>query len=380
MSFTGKATYDGGTTLPEQAEDLAPSVSLLAQTITPFLDLIGNPMRPATSTHIEWLEEGLNPNSDAATAAFTTGAVTFTVDAATSFRAGDIVQPQGSDERMLVTSVASPEITVTRGYGGSTKEAVGAGDVLEIIGNAFLEGADAPAARFQDKSRLSNYTQIFMETVLVSGTNESVAKAGGYASEHDLQVQRRLTELMLLLERAVIRGIKASSTPQGSDSVKRTMQGISRFIEAASGSGAVNVDKSAAALTEDALNDFLRQIWEQGGRPNAILVNSRQKRKISDFITSTTQYRGDETRLSRVVSMYESDFGLLPIVLTPHVNYDSLLAVDTTRIEVQPLQGRSFHAKRLADTGDAKKTLVVGEYTCCLKNPAGHGRMYNLGV
>jgi hypothetical protein len=38
-----------------------------------------------------------------------------------------------------------------------------------------------------------------------------------------------------------------------------------------------------------------------------------------------------------------------------------------------PLQGRSFHYKPLASTGDSETGLVLGEYTLEFKNENAHG-------
>ena len=65
MAFTGKATYSAGTTLPELAEDVSDLIGLISPYETPLLDALGDPMREATSTHHEWLEDALLPNKDA---------------------------------------------------------------------------------------------------------------------------------------------------------------------------------------------------------------------------------------------------------------------------------------------------------------------------
>lgn len=382
MAFTGKATYDGGTTLPEISEDLAPDVAILAQTITPLLDRIGDGARPAMSPQTQWLEDALNPNSDTMDGAFTTGAATISVDNATYFRKGDVIRPQDSDERMLVTSVAAPNITVTRGYGGSTKEALTDAQVLEIVGNANLEGDSAPAVRDQNRSRVSNYTQLFLETVLVSDSDEAARKGGDVGSELQYQILRRLEESMIYLERAAVNGIQHATTPVGSSTIRRTMQGISRFIEAKT--GAVNIDKSSAALTEDGLNDALRQVWDKGGRPDIILTGSVQKRKISSFITPFAQYdltqRRSDLTISRTVGMYESDFGLQRVILSPSVNRDTILILDSSRLEIVPLVGMSFHSKVVATTGSHEKRLLQGEYTLRCRNADAHGRVHNLAT
>ena len=50
MPFTGKATYSGGASLPEIAEDVADLVSINAAFDTPLLDALGDATRPARST------------------------------------------------------------------------------------------------------------------------------------------------------------------------------------------------------------------------------------------------------------------------------------------------------------------------------------------
>ena len=61
MSFTGKATYAGGATMPELAEDVADLIGIVSPYETPLLDALGDPMREAASTHHEWLEDELLP-------------------------------------------------------------------------------------------------------------------------------------------------------------------------------------------------------------------------------------------------------------------------------------------------------------------------------
>jgi len=59
---------------------------------------------------------------------------------------------------------------------------------------------------------------------------------------------------------------------------------------------------------------------------------------------------------------------------------DTLLLLDSSRIEVMPLQGRSFHFKPLAASGDAFKGQVIGEYTLEMKNENAHAKLQGLAV
>ena len=47
MSFTGKATYSAGATLPESAEDVSDLITLNSPHETPLLDAIGDSQRVA---------------------------------------------------------------------------------------------------------------------------------------------------------------------------------------------------------------------------------------------------------------------------------------------------------------------------------------------
>ena len=105
MAFSGKATYSAGATLPEIAEDVADVVSIVSPYETPLLDHLGDPARSAQSTHYEWLEDQLLPNTDAINDdTWTDPAVdtTFGVDNADRFTVGDQIQGDGSGELMLV--------------------------------------------------------------------------------------------------------------------------------------------------------------------------------------------------------------------------------------------------------------------------------------
>src|SRR4051812_1739695 len=126
MSFTGKATYSAGTTLPEIAEDVSDLVSIVSPHDTPLLDALGDPLVTATSTRHEWLEDTLLPNTDTINQpSISDGAMNttaLTMSNGSRFRVGDQVQAFESGEVMLVTDVTGNVITVTRGYGGTTKQ------------------------------------------------------------------------------------------------------------------------------------------------------------------------------------------------------------------------------------------------------------------
>ncbi len=232
MAFTGKATYSAGTTLPELAEDVSDLIGIISPYETPLLDALGNPMREAMSTHHEWLEDALLPNKDAINDSTYSDPATdtsFVVDNGDRFRVGDQIQVEGSEELMFVTGISTNTLTVVRGYAGTTAEDLVDDQVINILGNAALEGSDKPTARFTNRSRYGNYTQIFTKTVEVSGTDMAASQLG-LADEMDYQKQERLREMLRDLENTVINGGQQASNPEGSGSVRRSMKGIVQHV------------------------------------------------------------------------------------------------------------------------------------------------------
>jgi len=381
MAFTGKATYSAGTTLPELAEDVSDLIGIISPYEMPLLDALGDPMREATSTHHEWLEDELMPNKDAINDdTFTDPAADtdFVVDHGSRFRVGDQIQMEGSEELLLVTGIDTNTLTVVRGYAGTTAEDLADNQVINILGNAAIEGADKPGVRFTNRSRCGNYTQIFTGAVEVSGTDMAASQLG-LADEMDYQKQERLRELLRDLENTVINGGQPASSPEGSNSVRRSMKGIIQHLS----TNVFHTEDSGFPtgndLNEAKINYVLRRIWESSnGNVDLIVVGGFQKRKINAFTADSRSYAANDTTFTDMISIYESDFGVCRIVTTRWLPQDTVLLLDSSRVSVLPLAGRSFYFKPLASSGDYECGELIGEYTVELKNEAAHGLIRDL--
>jgi hypothetical protein len=389
MPFTGRATFTAGVDLPEVAEDVADLIGLVSPWETPLLDHLGDPKRVATSTIHEWIEDALLPNTDTINqGSFTPdaqNATSITVTAGSRFRVGDQVRPGDLREVMLVTAVSGNTLTVTRRYGNTPTGTLTNGMKLTILGNAALEGDDRPATQFTSRVRKRNYTQIFTAGIEVSGSLQSSRKVGGVADEVDYQKQERLRELLRDLENCVINGVASSVNPQGATGVRRTMQGIipaittNAFVPGANGFPAGG--GGGNGLTEVLINSALRLIWEHASsRVDTIVCSGAQKRKINEFLASARLFTPQDLNYINRVAAYESDFGICRIVLSRWVPADTVLLLDSSRLSVMPLSGRSFQFKPLASTGDSTVGMVLGEYTLEMLNENAHGLIRGLSV
>ncbi|MBI9015777.1 MAG: DUF5309 family protein [Phycisphaerae bacterium] len=383
MSFSGKATYSSGSTLLEIAEDVSDIISIVSPYETPLLEMLGDPLYNATSTRHEWLEDSLLPNTGTINDSSWTDAsadTSFIVDDGTCFRIGDQIKAEGSLELMVITNVSGNILTVQRGYAGTTAEDLTDNQVLHILGNLAYEGADKPAARFTNRIRKSNYTQIFTSSVEVSGS-DLAARQLGLADELDYQKQERLRELLRDLENTVINGGMAATDPQGSSNVARSMNGIINSIQTNIFKAGQSGFPAGTSLSENQINYALRKIWEaSNSNIDLIVVNGYQKRMINSFMYGLRSYGPKDSTFSNMVDIYESDFGVCKIIPTRWMPKDSVLLLDSSRISVLPLSGRSFHYKPLPSGGDYECGQIIGEYTLEFRNEEAHGVITDMSV
>jgi len=226
---------------------------------------------------------------------------------------------------------------------------------------------------------MQNYTQIFAATVEVSGS-ELAVKQLGVSDELDYQKVQRTRELLRDLENCVINGRAPAATQEGSASVRRTMKGIAAFVSTnrfVPGTGGFPSD---TVLSEEQLNTALREVWKSaGGHVDTIVVNGQEKRWINNFIGTNRRYADTGKTFTDGVSVYESDFGVCRVVLSRWVPTGTVALIDSGRVEVMPLSGRSFQYKPLGVTGDRESGQVIGEYTLELRNENAHGVIKGLG-
>lgn len=372
MAYTGKATYDDADSIHEDVSDIV-SINALAE--TPFLDFLGDPMFAAKNTKHEWLEDALLANTDAVNdATFDSSETTFTVDDGTKFRVGNMILIE--DEILEVTIIATNLLTVVRGIGSTVGAAHADNTAITILGTAALEGEDADDAKSTNRTRQSNYTQIIRPaTINVSDTEGSVSQIG-ITDEYEHQKAQRVVEGMRDLENFAINGSQQTSTPGGSDTVRRTMQGWKWWL-----SSNVN-DASSAALTDVLMQQYIQNAWDNGAKDmNFILASGRQRRAISNLKDSVTDYTTDDRGIRHRIDFYETDFGMLQILKPDRwVPADEFLIGTSSNLDVLPLQGMSFYHKPLAVSGDYTKGLIQGEYTMQMRHEETHVWVKNLAT
>jgi uncharacterized protein DUF5309 len=140
------------------------------------------------------------------------------------------------------------------------------------------------------------------------------------------------------------------------------------LVEFASQSGG-NVTTTSEALTPSVVNAMAKQIWDDGGTPNFILVGGKQKRAISTFDQAFRRSDYNTTVAGYVVEKFLTDLGfVLDVIVDPWMKDDDIIVGDLSKVRVMPLQNDAMRAEELAKTGRSWNAQVTGQYTVEVRN------------
>ena len=257
-----------------------------------------------------------------------------------------------------------------------------------------LEGANAPTAEARVRANITNVVQIHQEAIEISYTKQ--AATGQYNStgsshagsvgisgsnpvtdEMAWQVTQALKSIALDVEVSFL--TSTFNNPSTNATARRT-RGLAQAI-------ATNVvDAAGATLTEDLVLDLMQTIWTAGGimeQETALLMsNAYQKRQLTDIFITQKNYEESSRNIAGVrVTMIETDFGRLNVLLNRHMPTDKLFVVSAEECAPRflPIPGKGFlFQEALAKVGAAERTQIYGEIGLEYGLETHHGQIENL--
>ncbi len=289
------------------------------------------------------------------------------------FAVGDVVLTADS-ELVVVSDVDESGNTIdvySRGDLGSTESnANTTGDTLMIVGNAQLEGFTYGASpRFNLRINKVNYTQVFDDTAQVSKSYEETPQFG-IKSLFAHQIAQKTLRQAKIYELDCLYGGTNAGTLEGSASHPRTMGGI---LSPSSTATDINIQTnttsiSSVELTEAHLNTEIQAIYDNGSDadPDTIMVNSFNKKVISDFQLPYRRAEFDDKKYGSIVDTIFTDFGTMNLLLNRYMRQSDVVILPKKNFRMGAL--RPFHQETLANSKDIYWTDIVGEMTCCLTN------------
>ena len=271
--------------------------------------------------------------------------------------------------------------------------------------NANVEGSSFSESDSPIVARLTNRTQIFTKGIRVSGTLESVDKAGR-KSEFKYQTEKRGKEMMRDLEKTLVSKQISTASASASGAVvsgARLMGGYQSYCganinagtaaTAVAGTGMVvgagngtTVAEAANANTDAAftladINEVLRGInGETSAAPSKVMMSTANKVKFSDLINTSsmnTRRNIDEKgALRQSVDLYESDFGDVELVHNYLMSNTEVFVYDPSLMSCNTLRPIQF--SDINQDGDSLRSYMVQEVTFEAKSPTGNGLIHNV--
>lgn len=216
-----------------------------------------------------------------------------------------------------------------------------------------VEGNTATFATPTTLTRVVNICQINEKTIAVSGTQETVGKAG-MKSELAYRVTLAIKEIKRDLEKAMFQNT-ASNT--GGATTARVLKGMA---------GLCTTSSVTTAVSAANINTMLQTLWTNGCDPEVMYVNGAMKTAVSALAQNTaTSYawnmEADKKKFATAVDVWAGDFGVQRVVPAHQMGTQSIAAAELQHFKHAVL--RPLKVSDLAKTGDNVNKLINTEGT-----------------
>lgn len=265
----------------------------------------------------------------------------------------------------LITNISPTKTPVLTMLGKNSRKAINT--IVETMQDslaAAAENAHVDGSTFQEVEHVppgvtQGYVQTFLKNIIVPDTLQDV-QIQGMKKAYQYFSKKAMKEIALDMEKALI-----SQSPQG-PAQPRKLTGMTAAIT-------TNVLDAAGAapLTEEMFNDLLQAIWDEGGDPGVVLVNSAQKRVISNFTGGTVRnLEAKDRTMFMGIDRLVTDFGDVDVVLTRYLPHSEVLAIDPSLWELAWLK-RAQHTP-LGKDGDRTRGQIVARLALGCREEKGN--------
>ena len=272
-------------------------------------------------------------------------------------------------------------------------------DTLQAAGvQAAAEGSAYAVSTSPVITRLGNRTQIFTKGIEISGTLETVDKAGR-KSEFKYQSEKRGKEIMRDIEATLVSKQLSTASASATGNIQaaaRLMGSYESFVgvaeeaagtlqansTAGTGASVWNATGSAGDFSLDDINEVLREInGVTSAAPSIVMMSTTNKVKFSNLVnagTGTNVRRNIDERgkLRQSVDLYESDFGDVEVKHNYLMANTAVFIYDPSSLSMASL--RPVHFRDINEVGDALRSFMVSELTLEAKAPDGNGIITNV--
>lgn len=287
------------------------------------------------------------------------------VDDGTMFRAGDVILVPKTGERMLVSSISSNTLTVSRGYGGSTASALAVtDDWVKILYSKEEENGTAPEIISTDYTTQTNFCQIFKRAYGESNTSKATKRRG---PTNMAEERKRCMELIREdMEQAFLWGKKREDTTSG-ETVRHT-GGIDEFITTN------RIDLDGAIGIGDVF--YLMNVATRYGSSRKIWLCGRDARQQIDALgLPYLQVDAKQSKLGMAADGFRTSFGEA-MLLTHHgldnAHADRIVVIDPEHVAIAELRALKHEENIQENDRDGQKNQFLAELGLWLDTEKAH--------
>lgn len=255
--------------------------------------------------------------------------------------------------------------------------------------NVHIEGDDTTGTARTATTRLGNYTQIFKEAVVVSGTDQGLTKAGR-AKEMAYQIRMVAKAVKLDIEKALfanqarsagvsgVSGRRLAGTGAWLTTNTNFQSGSSGADPTGDGTNARTDDGVPTAFSQTKFDNVMQQIWTSGGKPDTVYLSAFQMQVAQGFTGNNSQQANVDATKKTVIkymAMYVTPWGTVEFMPSRENRSRDVYIMQDDMWSVAEL--RPMRNEELAKTGDSEKRQLVTELTLCAQNEKASGGIFD---
>lgn len=258
----------------------------------------------------------------------------------------------------------------------------------QISGDVYAYTAKSPTVR------VGNYSQISLETGLITESLDAIDKAG-----RDLEIEYQKLKSGLVLRKDIeLAMVSNIASVAGNDTTARKSAGFPAWITTNDNRGATGADGGFSAgivaaatngtqraFTKVIMDAVLAAVYTSGGHVKTIMAAPYVKTVFVTFMSDANvapfRYgvdKGGKHTIIGTADFYEGPFGTIEFVPNRVMAEGgagvarNALFIDPTMIDKRWLRPLA-EDKKVARTGDATPYVIIGEWSMIMKNEAAHG-------
>lgn len=371
-------------------------VKLVEPNSAPVIKRIIGSAENIGATTYEWYEDRNFGTKAKVATAISNSDTSIIVDDILVFAAGQYIAI--GDEKLKVTAVdqGTNTLTVTRGELNTSAAAAIAGAEIFVVGTESIEGSGAREARNTIAVKKDNYTEIFKETIEISGSQmkrKLNSRLQAYAIANVPLTDERINEIqsqifdeeeikkfnyiIAQVEKTICLGTKfVDATGKN-----RKLGGLKNYIV----TNVVDLN-NATALTLDIIDDLMDQVaetgaFDQGGTSSYALYVSptvaRTIKTLKEGKVVDININNGQVGVSPIITINTSQ-GEVEVVPTRNIEANSIYLVNMETIGIKPF--REFTVSDWTNGDDVYRAQILGELTFEVKNEEQMGMIKNIGA